>query len=101
MNGKAKPSYDTIIKLIDYYPQINPAYLFKGIQPVLLQHVEQASFSNALEYEEVPYIPVKFHATFVESYGLSVKTDEVERFPVLKSCLKNKKNAVANITKSS
>ena len=35
LNGRAKPSYDTIMSLLACYPQISADYLIRGIMPVL------------------------------------------------------------------
>ncbi len=94
MNGKTKPSYDTIFKLIEKYPEINPDYIFKGIEPILILAKKEGALIDDLAYEEVPYLPIKFQASFVENFGISLKTEDLGKYSVLKSSLKNKKQPV-------
>ena len=90
MNGKTKPSYDTIFKLIENYPQINPDYLFKGIEPILNKINGNGIIIDDLNYTEIPYLPIKFQASFIENYNISLKYEELETYPVLKGTIKNK-----------
>jgi repressor LexA len=94
MNGKTKPSYDTIFKLIEKYPEINPDYIFKGVEPILIHSKKEGALVDDLVYEEVPYLPIKFQAGFIENFNVSLKYEDLGRFSVLKSALKNKKQPV-------
>lgn len=95
LSGRAKPSYDTIIGILSHYPQIRADFLLRGEGPIL----NEGSYSNAYisqetDYVEVPYVPVKFHASFVESYTDSYRFEDLETFPVSKDLTKNLRNPV-------
>lgn len=95
LSGRAKPSYDTIIGILNYYPQIRADFLLRGEGPIL----NEGSYSNAYisqetDYVEVPYVPVKFHASFVESYTDSYRFEDLDTFRVSKDLTKNLRNPV-------
>lgn len=94
MNGKTKPSYNTIFKLVDKYPEISQDYLFKGIEPILINSKKEGALLDDLAYEEIPYLPIKFQASFIETYNVSLKYENLGKYSVLKATLKNKKQPV-------
>lgn len=94
MNGKTKPSYNTIFKLVDKYPEISQDYLFKGIEPILINSKKEGALLDDLAYEEIPYLPIKFQASFIETYNVSLKYEDLGKYSVLKATLKNKKQPV-------
>lgn len=95
LNGRAKPSYDTIMSLLACYPQISADYLIRGNEPVLKSSEENARFLTADdETVEIPFVPVRFYATFVESYSDGSHPSEVETFRVRKSVTKGHKQSV-------
>ena len=95
LNGRAKPSYDTIMSLLACYPQISADYLIRGIMPVLNSSEGNAVLMPSDDTTiEVPFVPVKFYGSFVESYADGSGTTESESFPVRKPVLKGHKNAV-------
>lgn len=94
MNGKAKPSFDTLFKLIDNYPAINPNYLLRGQGPVLLDTAQEGQILDLASYETIPLVPVKFYASFIENFTDGLKQSDLEEYPVLKSALKGKKKPV-------
>ncbi len=94
MNGKTKPSYNTIFKLIEKYPEINPDYIFKGVEPILIHSKKEGALVDDLSYEEIPYLPIKFQASFIENYNVSLKYEDLGKHSVLKANLKNKKHPV-------
>lgn len=94
MNGKTKPSYNTIFKLVDKYPEISQDYLFKGIEPILINSKKEGALLDDLAYEEIPYLPIKFQASFIETYNVSLKYEDLRKYSVLKATLKNKKQPV-------
>jgi repressor LexA len=52
-------------------------------------------YTNSGEsYLEIPFLPVRFHATFVESYGTDSSSEEMEAYCVSKEVLKGVKNPV-------
>ncbi|AQG82607.1 LexA family transcriptional regulator [Spirosoma montaniterrae] len=95
LNGRAKPSYDTIMSLLACYPQISADYLIRGIEPVLNSPETNAVALNADEDTvEVPFVPVRFYATFVESYADRSSMADAELFRVRKPVAKGHKQAV-------
>jgi len=95
LNGRAKPSYDTIMSLLACYPQISADYLIRGILPVLNTPEANAVVSDADEdTAEIPFVPVRFYATFVESYADGIGATDTEMFRVRKPVLKGHKKAV-------
>ncbi len=101
LNGRAKPSYDTLIALLEYYPQVSADYLMRGVLPVLKKEetisadLIPASYSYSGEsYLEVPFLPVRFHASFVESYGTDSSSEEMETYCISKEVLKGVRKPV-------
>ncbi len=95
LNGRAKPSYDTIMSLLACYPQISADYLIRGLLPVLNSPEANAIMMNSDDDTiEVPFVPVRFYATFVESYADGSGTTDTEPFRVRKTVTKGHKNAV-------
>jgi repressor LexA len=95
LNGRAKPSYDTIMSLLACYPQISADFLIRGIAPVLNSPEANARIMVAEDDTiDVPFIPVKFYATFVESYSDTVSSSDVEHFRVRRPLIKGQKNTV-------
>lgn len=94
MNGKTKPSYDTIFRLVEKYPEINPDYIFKGIEPILINSKKDGALVDDLLFEEIPYLPIKFQASFIENFDVSLKHDDLSKYSILKASLKNKKQPV-------
>ena len=95
LNGRAKPSYDTIMSLLACYPQISADYLIRGNLPVLNSPEANANMVSADEATvEIPFVPVRFYATFVESFADGGNALETEPFRVRKPVVKGHKNAV-------
>lgn len=95
LNGRAKPSYDTIIQILEFYPQVSSDYLLRGIAPVL--RVETSTAKRAFMDEmfvEVPFVPVKFHATFVDTFTDGVSLQEMDTYRVNKDLVQNLKDPV-------
>ncbi|HLL94238.1 MAG TPA: LexA family transcriptional regulator [Spirosoma sp.] len=95
LNGRAKPSYDTIMSLLACYPQISADYLIRGILPVLTSPEANAVMTKTDEDTlEVPFVPVRFYASFVESYADGMGATDAEMFRVRKPVMKGHKRAV-------
>ena len=95
LNGRAKPSYDTIMSLLACYPQISADYLIRGTLPVLNSPEANARVMESNDdTAEVPFVPVRFYATFVESYADGAGVTDTELFRVRKPVLKGHKRAV-------
>ena len=96
LSGRAKPSYDTIIGILNYYPQVRSDFLLRGEGPVLTE----GDFSNAHptpqenDYVDVPFVPVKFHASFVESYGEGFRFQDLDSCRVSKDLVQNLREPV-------
>lgn len=83
LNGRANPSYDTIARLLQSYPHVSADYLLRGVLPVLREGNARVRITATDEpYREIPYLPIKFHATFVESYTEGFRYDEIPSFHV-------------------
>ncbi len=95
LNGRANPSYDTISALLEHYPQVSAEYLLRGKLPVILPK-EPVTWldDNENSYCNVPYLPVKFHATFVESFADDFRYEEIETYQVSTSVVRKLKNPV-------
>jgi len=95
LNGRAKPSYDTIMSLLACYPQISADYLIRGILPILNSPEANAKVTDTDEETiEIPFVPVRFYATFVESFSDGYSVSDTEMFRVRKPILKGHKKAV-------
>jgi repressor LexA len=96
LSGRAKPSYDTIIGILNYYPQVRADFLLRGEGPVLTE----GDYSNAypsppeMAYVDVPFVPVKFHASFVESYSDGYRFQDLDSCRVSKDLVQNLREPV-------
>lgn len=95
LNGRAKPSYDTIISLLACYPQISADFLIRGVLPVLNMPETNASLVPVSDNTvEIPFVPVRFYASFVEAYADGSSATDTETFLVRSSVTKGQKHAV-------
>lgn len=95
LNGRAKPSYDTIMSLLACYPQISADFLIRGTLPVLNSPEANARLMPVDDdMREIPFVPVKFYATFVESYSDTLNPTDMASFRVRKPLMKSYKNPV-------
>ncbi|CCH56261.1 putative phage repressor [Fibrisoma limi BUZ 3] len=95
LNGRAKPSYDTIMSLLACYPQINADFLLRGLSPVLNDPETNAVLlPTDEELIDVPFVPIKFYASFVETYTDGFGLKELESYRVRSSVAKGHKSAV-------
>lgn len=94
LNGRAKPSYDTIIQILEFYPQINSDYLLRGTPPILkTEQSATAAFSDE-HFVEVPFVPIKFHATFTDTFTEGVRLEDMDTYRVSKELVQNLKEPV-------
>ncbi|WP_246202108.1 S24 family peptidase [Spirosoma agri] len=83
------------MSLLACYPQISADYLIRGTLPVLNSLEANAKVMVTDEDTlEIPFVPVRFYATFVESYADGYGSSETELFRVRKPVLKGHKQAV-------
>ncbi|TAE33914.1 MAG: LexA family transcriptional regulator [Cytophagales bacterium] len=94
LNGRAKPSYDTILNLLEQYPQISADFIFRGVRPILLSDTRKTPVLPDPDVVEIPFVPVRFYASFIESLGDSIQARDLETFGVGKSLARNHPNAV-------
>ncbi len=97
LSGRAKPSYDTLLNLLAQYPQVRADFLLRGIRPVLDTEADRSSRlvpEDELVYAEVPFVPIRFYASFIETYTDGIGMESLERFAVHKSLVRGHKNAV-------
>ncbi|GAB3180263.1 S24 family peptidase [Telluribacter humicola] len=96
LNGRAKPSYDTIIRILDHYPQVSADYLLRGVQPVLngADPSNARMVANEISYVEVPFVPIKFHASFVETYTDGFRYTDLETYSVSTEAVKGLRDPI-------
>ncbi len=95
LNGRAKPSYDTIMRLLEQYPQVRADFLLRGQRPVLDEPEPNGKVIELqVRYTDLPFVPTRFYASFIETYieGLSMDQLEIYRVPV--DVVGNHKNVV-------
>jgi repressor LexA len=94
LNGRAKPSYDTIIQILEFYPQINADYLLRGLSPILKTDPSSGSTYQDEHFVEVPFVPIKFHATFTDTFAEGVRLEDMDTYRVSKDQIHNLKEPV-------
>lgn len=83
------------MSLLACYPQISADYLIRGIHPVLSKPETNAVIMTSDDDTmEIPFVPIRFHATFAESYVDGSGTTDMEPFRIRKTVVKGHKNAV-------
>ena len=97
LSGRAKPSYDTIMSLLACYPQIRADFLLRGIHPVLADGTDSSNSKFVVTDEnliEVPFVPIKFYASFVETYTEGFRKMDMDTYRVRSSSVRSNKPAV-------
>lgn len=97
LSGRAKPSYDTIMSLLACYPQIRADFLLRGIHPVLADGTDGGNSKFTVSDEnliEVPFVPIKFYASFVETYTEGFRKMDMDTYRVRSSSVRSNKPAV-------
>ena len=97
LSGRAKPSYDTIMSLLACYPQIRADYLLRGLLPVLADTTDSDNSKFAPTDEnllEVPFVPIKFYASFVETYTEGLRKMDMDTYPIRSSSVRSNKPLV-------
>ncbi|WP_247237551.1 S24 family peptidase [Telluribacter sp. SYSU D00476] len=96
LNGRAKPSYDTIIRILDHYPQVSADFLLRGVQPILngADPSNARLVANEISYVEVPFVPIKFHASFVETYTDGFRYTDLETYSVSTEAVKGLRDPI-------
>ncbi len=97
LNGKAKPSYDTLEGLVEKYPQINLNWLVTGEGQMFNQPESNARLvteASGSEFVEYPFVAIKFYASFVDQYVEDCKFGAKDTYRVYATEGKAFKNAV-------
>ncbi|WP_266362559.1 S24 family peptidase [Tellurirhabdus rosea] len=95
LNGRAKPSYDTILRLLEQYPQVRADYLLRGQLPVLSEEEDNARvIEMPVRYRELPFVPTRFYASFIETYTEGLSLEQLETYRVAEHLVEGHKNAV-------
>ena len=97
LSGRAKPSYDTIMSLLACYPQIRADFLLRGLHPALVDGADGVNSRSAVANEnliEVPFVPIKFYASFVETYTEGFRKMDMDTYRVRGSSIRSNKPAV-------
>jgi len=82
LNGRAKPSYDTVMRLLDKYPQVSADFVLRGTRPIVKNGSNGKVLDLDVTYVEVPFVPIKFHASFVETYTDGFRYQDLESYRV-------------------
>lgn len=89
-----KPSYDTLVSILDAYPQLNPDFVLFGEGTVLRDgNAKQIGIFGDMDFEDVAYLPIKAYAGFIATYEESTPI-KLEKYPVLKTTTVNHKNCL-------
>lgn len=99
INGKTKPSAQTLVDLVSLYPQINTEYIIKGQGPVLLngevEFIGRAIQSvPAVDCVRVPFVPVSGYATFIEQFAQDCKSPLKATFALLNRSANSVKDCI-------
>lgn len=88
LSGRAKPSYDTVMSLLGQYPQIRADFLLRGTLPVLTTEPETVTNGQLVladdDIIELPFVPIKFYASFIENITEGVQPHAMETYRVRK-----------------
>jgi repressor LexA len=68
LNGKAKPSYETLNSILAKYPHINMNWLFKGEGDMIIQSNARKLDSDRFVYVDHPFVPIRFYGSFIGQY---------------------------------
>ena len=85
LSGRVNPSYDTIQRLLETYPQIRADYLLRGIGPVLAEPAPEPNglmLHAEVPFTEVPFVPVKFYAGFIENVSDGMRYGDLDTYRI-------------------
>jgi phage repressor protein C with HTH and peptisase S24 domain len=84
LNGKARPSYDTLESLLEQYPQINLNWLVSGVGEMFNgDSSDHAADSGVAEpFTRHPFVSIKGQAPFVKGYAGDCNYDGLNEYPV-------------------
>lgn len=85
LSGRVNPSYDTIQRLLETYPQIRADYLLRGLEPVLSSPEPEPNgtlLHPEVPFTEVPFVPVKFYAGFIENVTEGMRYGDLDTYRV-------------------
>lgn len=88
LSGRAKPSYDTVMSLLAQYPQIRADFLLRGTLPVLSTDPDTPTNGQLVladeDIIELPFVPIKFYASFIETITEGLQPSALETYRVRK-----------------
>ncbi len=84
LNGKARPSYDTLESLLEQYPQINLNWLVSGVGGMFKGEAgdSTATGGGALPFTQYPFVSIKGQAAFVKGYAGDCGYVGLDGYPV-------------------
>lgn len=82
LSGRVNPSYDTIQRLLETYPQIRADYLLRGIGPALDDPEPNGTLHTEVPFTEVPFVPVKFYAGFIENVTEGMRYGDLDTYRI-------------------
>ncbi len=84
LNGKARPSYDTLESLLEQYPQINLNWLVNGAGEMFKGEAADSTTTGkvSLPFAQYPFVSIKGQATFVKGYGGDCGYEGLDVYPV-------------------
>lgn len=82
LNGRANPSYETLMRLLEKYPQVSADYLLRGVRPIVKSGSNGRVVATDVAYTEVPFVPIKFHASFIETYTDGFRYQDMDTYRV-------------------
>lgn len=95
LNGRAKPSYDTILRLLEQYPQVRADYLLRGQPPILAEPESNGKvIEMRVSYRDLPFVPTRFYASFVETYTEGLRLNQLETYRVAETLIGEHRNGV-------
>ncbi|MBD0260704.1 MAG: LexA family transcriptional regulator [Cytophagales bacterium] len=95
VNGKTKPSFDTLSAITDTFKQVNPKWLLNGEGDMFFPepNARIVSAPQDKNYTDYPFVPIRFQATFVEGYSATCRLDNMETYRVYSADGRTYKNA--------
>lgn len=98
LSGRAKPSYDTVLSLLAQYPEIRADFLLRGTLPVLTTTPENLTNGQLVLVDEdiieLPFVPIRFYASFIENLTEGVQPHAMETYRVRKPVERMPKQSV-------
>lgn len=84
LNGKARPSYDTLESLLEKYPQINLNWMVSGAGEMFKGEAADSTATGgaSLPFAQYPFVSIKSQVFFVKQYGGDCGYKGLDVYPV-------------------